>query len=142
MVSDERALAVRLATTDDDVLARMFAEPGVTASASWHDFFDASAALLDPASVDRAVARLPRSVLVSLAAADGGLSEADRDVLRMLALANEEGTPFGAVTARIRALSEARPEAFVAEADADGVVASAPADAAAAAAERAFTTVG
>lgn len=143
MVSDERALAVRLASTDDDALARTFAERGVAPAAGWHDFFDAAAGMLDPASVERAVARLPRTVLVALAAAlDGApIAAPERAVLEPLALAGDDGAPFAAVAARVRTAAAARPDAFVAEPPTSPVVAAHNADAAAAA-ERAFTTVG
>jgi hypothetical protein len=143
MVSDERALAVRLASTDDGVLARTFAERGVSPAASWHDFFDAAAGLLDPASVERAVNRLPRTALVALASAlDGAaLPAPERALLEALALADDDGGPFGAVLTRARAASTARPDAFVAEPAPAPVVAASERDAAAAA-ERAFTTVG
>ena len=143
MVSDERALAVRLASTEDDALARTFADRGVAASAPWHDFFDAAAGMLDPASVERAVARLPRTSLVALfAALDGAsLPASELAVLRPLALVGDDGAPFGAVAARVRAASIARPDAFVTEPPAPPVVAANDSDAAAAA-ERAFTTVG
>src|SRR6187402_1588504 len=139
MVSDERALAVRLASTENDALARTFADRGVTASAPWHDFFDAAAGMLDPASVERAVARLPRTSLVALFAAP--LAASELAVLRPLALVGDDGAPFGAVAARVRAASIARPDAFVAEPPAPPVVEAKDSDAAAAA-ERAFTTVG
>ncbi len=143
MVSDERALAVRLASTEDDALARTFADRGVAASAPWHDFFDAAAGMLDPASVERAVARLPRTSLVALfAALDGAsLPASELAVLRPLALVGDDGAPFGAVAARVRTASIARPDAFVTEPPAPPVVAANDSDAAAAA-ERAFTTVG
>ncbi|SFS17364.1 Helicase conserved C-terminal domain-containing protein [Microbacterium sp. cf046] len=143
MVSDERALAIRLATIDDDALARTFAQRGVIPSANWHDFFDAAAGLLDPASVERAVARLPRSALVSLAAAVDGapLAAADLEVLQPLALANDDAAPYGAVSARVRAVATTRPDAFEAETTSPPVVPATDTDAAAAA-ERAFTTVG
>ena len=123
MVSDERALAVRLASTDDDALARTFAERGVAPGAGWHDFFDAAAGMLDPASVERAVARLPRTALVALAAALEGapIPDAELSVLRELALADDDGAPFGAVAARVRAASTARPDAFEPEPPAPAV---------------------
>jgi hypothetical protein len=143
MVSDERALAVRLASTDDGVLACTFAERGVAPAASWHDFFDAAAGLLDPASVERAVSRLPRTALVALAAAVDGtpLPPTERALLESLALADDQGAPFGAVLTRVRAASTARPDAFVTEPPAAPVAAASERDAAAGA-ERAFTTVG
>lgn len=143
MASDERALAVRLASIDDGALARTFDERGVAAAAPWHDFFDAAAGLLDAASVERAVNRLPRTSLVALAAASEGvaLPAAERSLLTSLALADEDGAPFGAVLARVRAASAAQPDAFVAE-TAEAPIAAASERDAAAAAERAFTTVG
>src|SRR5688500_15434297 len=143
MVSDERALAIRLASTDDDALARTFAERGVSAAASWHDFFDAAAALLDPASVERAIARLPRPLLVALAPALPGarVDDAALAVLHPLALAGDDGSPYAAVLARARAASIVHPDAFRPEPQAPPAVASDERDAAAAA-ERAFTTLG
>ncbi|MCR2762514.1 helicase-associated domain-containing protein [Microbacterium sp. zg.B48] len=142
MVSDERALAIRLASTDDDALARTFAERGVAPAASWHDFFDAAAGMLDSTSLERAIARLPRTALVSLAEALEGtpVDAHEEEPLKSLALVGENAVPYGAVTARVRALAAARPDAFVAEPEHDLARAD-PADAAAAA-ERAFTTVG
>ena len=66
MVSDERALATWLAERNDVELARTFAGRGVPASAVWHDFFDAAEGLLDAASLDRALTRLPRRDLATL----------------------------------------------------------------------------
>jgi hypothetical protein len=65
--SDERALATWLAGRDDVALAETFAVRGVSPAATWHDFFDVAENLLDPASIDRAVAQLPRPVLAALA---------------------------------------------------------------------------
>ncbi len=143
MVSDERALAIRLASTDDDALARTFAERGVSAAASWHDFFDAAAALLDPASVERAIARLPRTTLVALAEAlDGSrVDDGTLEVLHHLALAGDDGMPYAAVLARVRAASIVHPDAFRPEPQVPPAAASDESDAAAAA-ERAFTTLG
>jgi hypothetical protein len=143
MVSDERALATRLASADDDALARTFAERGVSQAASWHDFFDAAAALLDPASIDRAITRLPRTTLAALAAARdrGPVDGATAAVLQPLALAGDDGTPYAAVVGRMRALAAQHPEAFVAESPAPPVARADERDAAAAA-ERAFTTGG
>ena len=141
MVSDERALAILLAFTDDDALARTFAQRGVSVVAGWHDFFDAAAGLLDPASVERAISRLPRTALVSLAAAQNGSSvdDPDRGMLLPLALVGEDGVPYGAVAARVRALALTRPDAFEPAPEALPVTPADDADAAAAA-ERAFTT--
>ncbi|SDG93846.1 helicase-associated domain-containing protein [Microbacterium pygmaeum] len=142
MVSDERALATRLAASEDTELARIFAARSVSPAAPWHDFFDASAGLLDPVSVERAIARLPRIDLVALAATTPGTAvAAPPPELNALALTGEDGVPFAAVTERIRVLAESRPDAFT-PAPAIGPPARADAASAAAAAERAFTTVG
>ena len=76
MVSDERALATWLAGRDDEALASTLAARGVPVSAPWHDFFDAAEALLDAASVDRALARLPRAALAALVSDDPGAEAA------------------------------------------------------------------
>ena len=62
MAGDERTLATWLASLDDNALADLFTRRGVSPAASWRDFFDAAEALLDPASIDRALARLDRRV--------------------------------------------------------------------------------
>ncbi len=137
MVSDERALATWLAERDDVELARTFAWRGVSASVGWHDFFDAAEGLLDAASVDRAVSRLPRRDLRALA--DETADPSGR--LADLALLDRQGRPFATVAARLRALTADRPEALVPDAQGDPPRES-DARAAAAAAERAFTTAG
>ena len=143
MVSDERALAIRLASSDDESLARTFAVRAVAPAAPWHDFFDAAAGMLDPASVERAVARLPRTTLVALAGSlDGAAMDSPTlESLRPLVLVGGDGTPYGAVAARVRAAAAAHPDAFVNEPAVPLVPPAADGDAAAAA-ERAFTTVG
>ncbi|MGN8551225.1 UNVERIFIED_CONTAM: helicase-associated domain-containing protein [Microbacterium sp. SLM126] len=137
MVSDERALATWLAGRDDGDLAATFAARGVSATATWNDFFDAAEALLDPASVDRALARLPRAALAALSAGE----PAPNPVLTRLALAADDGRPYAPTAERLAALTAAHPDAFGTIAPAPSRV---PADdrAAAAAAERAFTTAG
>lgn len=135
MVSDERALATWLAGRDDHELASTLAGRGVSASASWHDFFDAAEGLLDAASIDRALAKLPRPALAALAA-DGA---ADDVLLNRLALLGTDGRPYAAVAERVRALTAARPDAFSAPLD-PAPRATADERAAATAAERAFTT--
>ena len=89
--ADERALAVRPASTDDDALARTFAERGVAAAAPWHDFVDAAAGMLDPASVERAVARLPRTSLVALFAALDGASLPASELAALRLIAERSG---------------------------------------------------
>ena len=69
MAGDERTLATWLASLDDNALADLFTRRGVSPAASWRDFFDAAEALLDPASIDRALARLDRRELTALVAA-------------------------------------------------------------------------
>lgn len=135
MVSDERALATWLAGRDDHELAATLAARAVPASAPWHDFFDASEALLDAASVDRALSRLPRTALSELRSG-GPLSH---PILSRLALIDDGARLFGPVADRLDALAAARPDAFTPHPDADP---RAPADdrEAARAAERAFTT--
>jgi hypothetical protein len=137
VVSDERALATWLAARDDDALAATLAGRGIPASASWHDFFDAAEALLDPASIDRALTRLPRSALAELAR-DAEITD---DAIVRLALVDASGRTYAAVCDRITHLSTARPDAFKAASAAPAPV-SAAAQSAAAAAERAFNTAG
>lgn len=142
MASDERALASRLAATDDDALARTFAARAVSTAAPWRDFFDAAAGLLEAASIDRAIVRLPRTTLTALAAAADGadLPERALQTLRPLALADDDA-PYDAVIAQVRAARVAHPDAFAVEPVGTTAQTSDDADAAAAA-ERAFTTVG
>jgi len=137
VVSDERALATWLAARDDDALAATLAGRGVPATVPWHDFFDASEGLLDAASLDRALVRLPRASLAILA---GEAPITDRVLVR-LALLDESGHPYTAVKERIDALAAAHPEAFE-PAPIAATPAAADDRAAAAAAERAFTTAG
>lgn len=138
MVSDERALATWLAARDDDGLAATLAGRGIPASAAWHDFFDAAEALLDPASIDRALVKLPRTALAELAR-DAAIT--DDSVVR-LALVDASGRPYAAVRERIAHLSSTRPAAFEPGLALSVPVPAAAAQSAAAAAERAFTTAG
>ncbi len=139
MVSDERALALQLAGLDDARLAETFAARSVSAAVGWRDFFDAAEGLLEPASIDRALTRLPRRALASLAAAvDGGRAATDAvpETLQLLV----DGTTPQAVAERVRRLHRAHPTAFDARADdAPGPASTAQE---AAAAERAFTATG
>ncbi|KRA24103.1 hypothetical protein ASD65_06445 [Microbacterium sp. Root61] len=136
--SDERALATRLATLTDAALSEVLTRRGVSASAPWHDFFDAAAALLDPASIDRSLLRLPRLTLAALVADEPA---PDSGILDAHLLVDGDGVPFAAVAARARAAAAAHPEAF-------GILPDPPLPsptdeaASAAAAERLFTTVG
>lgn len=107
MVSDERALATWLSGREDTALAETFAARGVAPTAPWHDFFDAAAGLLEAASVDRALTRLPRTALIDLAAADAVAAVPD-----LLALTDPAGAPYDAVALRLAELSAAHPDAF------------------------------
>ncbi len=141
MATSERALATWLSSRDDAALAETFAARSVSATVNWHDFFDAAAALLDAASIDRALARLPRRTLIELADPDAAAPSA---VDERLALHDENGRPYAAVTARVLEGIAAHPEAFV-EAPAlaaNGALPVASPDQEAAAAEQAFTTAG
>lgn len=133
MVSDERALATWLAERDDETLAAVFAARGVPPTASWHDCFDAAAALLDAASVDRALTHLPRPALIALSEAD-----AAAQVPVQFALVDEAGRALPTVAARVADLAALHPDAFVAAPPAPARAAGGEA----AAAERAFTTAG
>ncbi|MCW3491971.1 helicase-associated domain-containing protein [Microbacterium sp. SSM24] len=142
MVSDERALATWLAGRDDTDVAATLAARGISASAAWNDFFDAAEALLDPASVDRALVRLPRAALAALSAGAAAPHPALTDLaLTDLALTDDAGRPYAPIAERVAALRSTHPDAFGAVDPAPSRV---PADdrAAAAAAERAFTTAG
>lgn len=61
------ALAARLRTLDDADLARLIRDRALPA-AGLRDVFDLAEALLDPASIDRALSALPRPTLAALAA--------------------------------------------------------------------------
>ncbi|WP_243073853.1 helicase-associated domain-containing protein [Microbacterium sp. SS28] len=138
MTTDERSLATWLADRDDAALARTFGLRSVSPNASWSDFFDAAEALLDPASVDRALVRLPRRALAALASGD---SDSERAGLERLALLDATGTPFTTVAERVAAARAGTTEAFVAEA-APSEPSLADHSASAAAAERAFASIG
>ncbi len=137
MVSDERALATWLAARDDVGLAKTLADRGVPPTVGWHDFFDAAEGLLDAASLDRALSRLPRRDLAALARGD---AEPSADVSD-LALLGPDGRPFAVVADRVQALTAGRPDALIRDVPADTPRRS-DERSAAAAAERAFTTAG
>ncbi|MEJ1155124.1 helicase-associated domain-containing protein [Microbacterium marmarense] len=138
MVSDERGLATWLAARDDAQLAQTLAAREVAAHASWDNFFDAAEALLDAAAVDRALTSLHRNALSHLAHGDDPDSTPH---LELLALVDDTGTPYAAVTARVEALAATQPDAFRHITPADSFT---PTDAqqTAAAAERAFEATG
>lgn len=137
MVSDARALATRLAELGDAALARTLAARGVSAQSGWHDFFDAAEALLDPASIDRALTHLDRRDLIALHRAAGSLDGRPSE----LALVDADGVPYTAVAERVAAAAAAAPDAFRPPAPPAEPTPAEP-RAAAAAAERAFTTAG
>jgi hypothetical protein len=137
MIPDARALATTLAARDDAALAETFAARGVSPAAAWDDFFDAAEALLDAASIDRALLRLDRTALRALAA---GASPAD-GVAATLVLTDESGRPYAPVAERVHAAQASNPAAFAVGAPPDELR-TADARAAAAAAERAFSTAG
>ena len=58
MSTHARPLADRLAAASDVQLERMLRERAVRADVGWSDFFDAAEALLEPASIERGLARL------------------------------------------------------------------------------------
>ncbi|MGX1703431.1 helicase-associated domain-containing protein [Microbacterium sp. NPDC055357] len=132
MVSDERGLATWLARRDDTALAETFAARGVSPGVGWHDFFDAAAALLEAASVDRALTTLPRAALIAAAAGDAS------PVPERLALRDDAGRPYAAVESRLTAAAQANPDAF----RPSPTRPSTPTAGEAAAAERAFATSG
>ena len=138
MTTDERSLATWLATRDDAALAETFTLRSVSPSATWSDFFDAADALLDAASVDRALTRLPRPALAALAS---GATDGARYALERLALVDAAGEPYGVVADRVAAVHASSPEALTAG---DSPTEPAPADptASAVAAERAFASTG
>jgi len=142
MAGDERTLATWLASLDDNALADLFTRRGVSPAASWRDFFDAAEALLDSASIDRALARLDRRELAALVAAGAG--DVAPGTIVAWGLARPGGEVYAPVQERIAALSStsglADPPTDVAE-TASGSPGTAPASAAetASAAERIFT---
>ena len=102
--SAQRALAVSLGARSDDELARLFADRHISPSVTWRDMFDAAEALLDPASVARALPALPRRESDALfAAVDDTPATGDvRDELIAQALVGDDGHPFPSVVDAIR----------------------------------------
>ncbi|MDF2993828.1 MAG: hypothetical protein K0S37_4342 [Microbacterium sp.] len=108
--SDQRALAVSLSARADDDLARLFLERDVSPSATWRDTFDAADALLDPASIARALPPLTRPEAAALAAASAtgaAVPSNDRAALVARALVRDDGVPYAAVAT---AVTDAFPE--------------------------------
>lgn len=139
MTTDERALATWLSARSDAELAETFALRSVPPGASWHDFFDAAEALLDAASLDRALTRLPRAALTQLAA---GSASTQRAALERLALVDGEGQPYSGVADRVALLRRASPTAFQEPEEEAAAPEPANASAAAAAAERILGATG
>ncbi|WP_119698757.1 helicase-associated domain-containing protein [Microbacterium halotolerans] len=116
-----RSLAERLSVAGDEEIASLFSARGVSAHASWRDWFDAADALLSPDSVTAAVSALPRDVLCDLREGAGG---------ERLGLTDADGRPYAPVLMAIPdGLSRTPTTAPVAASQ----------NAAAHAAERAFT---
>ena len=136
MSTHARPLAVWLAAASDAELERLFAGRGVRPDAAWNDFFDVAEALLDPASVDRAVSTLSREDAAAIAGiAAGEDAGAPVDRLIALGLIDPDGGLFAPVAESVSG------RAPVPAAD-SGVATAASDDASARAAELAFATVG
>ncbi len=134
MAGDERSVAQWLVSLDDDELAATFSARAVSPGVSWHDFFDAAEALLDAASIDRALTRLDRDSLGELHARTGTM----RPTLVRNALQRPDGSVPAAVAQRVHAAHDAHPEAFTPLTRVPPTVTADPAEVAAAA-ERVFT---
>ncbi|MBO0980002.1 helicase-associated domain-containing protein [Microbacterium sp. SD291] len=136
MSTHARPLAEWLAAASDADLAALFAARGVRADATWQDFFDSAEALLDAASVTKAVQTLTGAEASALLrAASGAVDDGpERATLTALGLLRPDGAPWPPVAAIVtgRPLPEQADELTPAE---SGDVAAAHA------AERAFTTV-
>lgn len=131
--TDARALATWLSGCDDAALEAIFADRAVPPQAPWHDFFDVAEALLEPASVDRALAATARDDLIAL--------ETGRTPEPLpRTLVRSDGTPYTAVAARLAEARRADPAAF---APLEPAASPAAADErrAAASAERIFTSL-
>ncbi len=100
--SDQRALAVSLSARTDEDLARLFSQRDVSPSTTWRDTFDAADALLEPASIARALPPLTRTEAAALvtAASTGAPVAADtRDPLVARALIRDDGVVYASVAA-------------------------------------------
>ena len=93
MSAHARHLAEWLVAQPDGAVATLFARREVSAAEPWNDFFDAAEALLEPASLARALEGLSRAEAQAL---QGGEPS---PALRELALADAEGVPFPEVLA-------------------------------------------
>lgn len=133
MTTHARPLAVWLAAADDSELKRLFAERGVRPDASWHDFFDAAEALLDPTSLDRVLRGVTDDEARVLTAAATGATVPASARLVALGVQQADGTLLVPVVDAVTA----RPLPAVAHFD----TAPATESSSALAAERAFTSV-
>ena len=116
-----RSLAERLSVAGDAEIAALLSARGVSAHASWRDWFDAADALLATDAVTAAVRSLPRDVLCDLTEGAGG---------ERLGLTDADGRPYAPVLTAI-------PDGLTRTPTSAPVAASQ--NAAAHAAERAFT---
>ncbi|MGW8484538.1 helicase-associated domain-containing protein [Microbacterium sp. NPDC055903] len=130
MSTHARPLAVWLAAAENEQLERLFAGRRVRPDAPWHDFFDAAEALLDPASIDRALQSVDDAEARALISG----SAAGQARLIALGLVGADGTPPPPVAALLAERT--------APVEADDAPAPPATHAASAyAAERAFTNV-
>ncbi|PCE14755.1 hypothetical protein AUC47_15875 [Microbacterium sp. SZ1] len=137
MSTHARPLAEHLAAMSDADLSELFSERGVRPDVGWQDFFDAAEALLEPASLAKALPRLTLDearALQRMAAGERSDDADDRRTLERLALVRPDGeVPPPVVTA----VSDRPDLAPVSSHDQERAGESAAAHAA----ERAFTTV-
>ncbi|MGP6172255.1 helicase-associated domain-containing protein [Microbacterium sp. A204] len=135
MSTHARPLAVWLATATDAQLAALFEARGVREDVSWSDFFDAAEALLESASIDRMLPRLPLAQAIALHRSALGEDAGEQTgALVALAILRPDGTPAPTVADAVAAR-----EAPVCTEPADAEPATE--SSAARAAERAFTSV-
>lgn len=136
MSTHARPLAHRLAEMSDEQLEELLRIRAVRADVDWDDFFDAAEALLEPASIERALAALTKAEARALrGAVDSRSDAADAGALIAFGLLDDEGrvpAPVAELVASAPAIAE----------DAPAQPRPASASTAARAAERAFTTIG
>lgn len=138
MSTHARPLADRLAAASDAELERMLHERRVRADVGWEDFFDAAEALLEPASIERALAALSLDQARALhRAVQGGTAMPDPGVMGAagLGLLDESGHVLPPVAEVVQTKDEPADAAAQHRVEAS-------ADASARAAEQAFTTIG
>ena len=98
MSTHARPLADDLAAASDDELTALLTARGVRPDVAWQDLFDAAEALLDAASIGRALPALTAAEAAALVDAvagdgDGAGAGAGRERLTALALLRADGTP-------------------------------------------------